>query len=86
MKLSNGREVGLIIGCILETEDRLHILCEDDGCYRLLDMECGILCNERYSTIKEIEKTLDYKFRRIVYDGVVTPEENEFIDVEMGRD
>lgn len=86
MKLSNGREVGLIIGCILETEDTLYILCEDDGEYRLLNMEHGILCNDKYSTIKEIEKTLDYRFRRIVYDGVVTPEENEFIDVEMDID
>ena len=85
MKLSNGREVELRRGCILETEDTLYILCEDSGKYRLLNMEHGILCNERYSTIKEVEEILDYKFRRIVYDGVVTPEENEFIDVEMDQ-
>lgn len=85
MKLSNGREVELKIGCILETEDTLYILCEDDGEYRLLNMEHGVLDNEKYSTIEEIEKILDYKFRRIVYDGVVTPEENEFIDVDMDK-
>lgn len=85
MKLSNGREVELKKGCILETEDTLYILCEDNGEYRLLNMEHGVLDNEKYSAIEEIEKILDYKFRRIVYDGVVTPEENEFIDVEMDK-
>lgn len=83
MKLSNGKEVKLYSGCILETEHRLYILCHDNGHYRLLDMENGKLDKNRYSNIKLIENVLDSKFRRIVYDGVVEPEQGQFIDVDI---
>ena len=83
MKLINGRDVELIQGCILESEDRVYIVCKDKEYYRLLDMEDGTILSDNYSTIDELNETLDYKFRRIVYDGVVTPDEDEFIDVDI---
>lgn len=81
MKLINGKEVKLITGCILESEERVYIVCKDKEHYRLLDMEDGTILDDKYSTIEELNNILDYKFRRIVYDGVVTPDEGEYIDV-----
>lgn len=83
MKLINGREVKLEQDCILEDEDNVYILCKDNDSFRILDMYDGNLCDEKYSTIDELEKFLDYKFRRIVYDGVVKPDEGAFVDVKM---
>ena len=80
MKLINGKEVDLYSGCILETEEYVFILCKDDGYYRLLDMENGELMKKKYLSIKDMN--LDYMFRRIVYDGVVTPYDGEYIDVD----
>ena len=67
MELINGKEVELHCGCILETEERVFILCKDDGYYRLLDIENGKLNKHKYLSIKDMD--LDYKFRRIVYIG-----------------
>lgn len=80
MRLSNGKEVKVHSGCILETNERVYILCKDDGYYRLLDMENGKLNKNRYLNIKDMN--LDYKFRRIVYDGMVVPDDGEYFDVD----
>lgn len=83
MKLTNGRDVKLIQGCILETDENVYILCKDNDSFRLLDMDNGQLCSTKYNSIEELDNFLDYKFRRIVYDGVVTPDEGEFVDVDI---
>lgn len=80
IKLSNGKEVEVYEGCILEDKHNTFIICKENSHYRVLNMDNGELDESEYLWIKDMN--LDYYFDRIVYSGVVEPTNNEYIDVD----
>ncbi|MDU6995968.1 MAG: hypothetical protein E6356_13995 [Terrisporobacter othiniensis] len=79
IKLSNGKEVEVYKGCILEDKHNVFIICKEDSHYRVLNMDNGQLDENEYLCIKDMG--LDYYFDRIVYSGVVEPYPYKYIDI-----